>query len=140
MSLFLGLSFSPGIGSSWSNNFFYFICRSISQFSIKIGHSQSNMGYNIGRLVYKISMIIPATIGSFDTRFQIQLRFFPQAMCSWKKWYFVTKNFFTYCEKKKILEFWEKLLKCKAEDQEFAKFMRSLQQFIQTVKGQNNFW
>ena len=32
---------------------------------------------------------------------------------------------------------WEKLLKFEAEGQEFAK---SLEQFIQTVKGQNNFW
>ena len=28
----------------------------------------------------------------------------------------------------------------KAESQEFAKFLRSLEQFIQKVKGQNNFW
>ena len=27
-----------------------------------------------------------------------------------------------------------------AEGREFAKFLRSLKQFIQTVKGQNNFW
>ena len=31
----------------------------------------------------------------------------------------------------------EKLLKFEAE---FAKFLRSLEQFIRTVKGQNNFW
>ena len=35
---------------------------------------------------------------------------------------------------------WEKLLKFKAEDQEFAKILRSLEQFIQTLKGQENFW
>ena len=35
---------------------------------------------------------------------------------------------------------WEKLLKFKGEGREFAKFLRSLEQFIQTVKGQNNFW
>ena len=35
---------------------------------------------------------------------------------------------------------WEKLLKFEAGGQEFAKFSRSLEQFIQTVKGQNNFW
>ena len=35
---------------------------------------------------------------------------------------------------------WEKLLKIEAEGQEFAKILRSLEQFIQTVKGQNNFW
>ena len=33
----------------------------------------------------------------------------------------------------------EKVLKLEAEGQEFAKFLRSLEQFIQTVKGQNNF-
>ena len=34
----------------------------------------------------------------------------------------------------------EKLLKFKAESREFSNFLRSLEQFIQTVKGQNNFW
>ena len=34
----------------------------------------------------------------------------------------------------------EKLLKFKAESREFAKILRSLEKFIQTVKGQNNFW
>ena len=34
----------------------------------------------------------------------------------------------------------EKLLKFEAECREFATFLRSLEQFIQTVKGQNNFW
>ena len=34
---------------------------------------------------------------------------------------------------------WEKLLKFETEGREFAKILRSLEQFIQTVKGQNNF-
>ena len=34
---------------------------------------------------------------------------------------------------------WEKLLKFEAEGQEFPKILRSLEQIIQTVKGQNNF-
>ena len=33
----------------------------------------------------------------------------------------------------------EKLLQFHAEGQEFAKFLRPLEQFIQTMKGQNNF-
>ena len=33
----------------------------------------------------------------------------------------------------------EKLLKFEAEGREFAKFLRSLEQSIQTVKDQNNF-
>ena len=33
----------------------------------------------------------------------------------------------------------EKLLKFEAEGREFPKFLRSLEQFIQTVKGQNSF-
>jgi hypothetical protein len=55
-------------------------------------------------------------------------------------WYFVTKIVLTYCEKKNRFSDQEKLLKFEAEDQEFAKFLISLEQFIQTVKGQNNFW
>jgi len=43
----------------------------------------------------------------------------------------VTKNCSSDCEK---------LLKFEAEGREFAKCLRSLEQFIQTVKGQNNFW
>ena len=34
----------------------------------------------------------------------------------------------------------EKILKFMAEDREFAKIMISLEQLVQTVKGQNNFW
>ena len=40
-----------------------------------------------------------------------------------------------------VLAYYEKkLLKFEAEGREFAKFLISLEQFIQTVKGQNNFW
>ena len=35
---------------------------------------------------------------------------------------------------------WETLLKFEAEDQEVENFLISLEQFIQKVKGQNNFW
>ena len=34
----------------------------------------------------------------------------------------------------------EKILKFEAEGQEFVKILRSLEQFVRTVKGQNNFW
>ena len=34
----------------------------------------------------------------------------------------------------------EKLVRFEAEGQEFAKIFRSLEQFIRTVKGQNNVW
>ena len=34
----------------------------------------------------------------------------------------------------------EKLLKFEAELREFAKILRSLEQFIQREKGQNNIW
>ena len=34
----------------------------------------------------------------------------------------------------------DKLLKFDADGLEFAKILRSLEQFIQTVKGQNNLW
>ena len=54
-------------------------------------------------------------------------------------WYFVIKIVLTYCEKKYSSDR-EKLFKFQAEGQEFAKFLKSLEQFIQTVKGQNNLW
>ena len=34
----------------------------------------------------------------------------------------------------------ETILKFKAEGRKFAKILRSVEQFIQTVKGQNNAW
>ena len=34
----------------------------------------------------------------------------------------------------------ENVLKFEAEGREFEKFLRSLEQFIQTVKGQNSCW
>ena len=42
--------------------------------------------------------------------------------------------------RKKCSSEWEKLLKFKAEDQEFANFLRLLEQSIRKVKDQNNFW
>ena len=68
--------------------------------------------------------------------------------------FFKKRHFFFQCGKHGILlpklfwptvrkncsSDWEKLLKFEAEGREFAKFLRSLEQFIQTVKGQNNFW
>ena len=56
-----------------------------------------------------------------------------------QKWYFVTKIVLTYCRKNCSSDR-EKLLKFEAQGREFAQFLRSLEQFIQTVKGQNNFW
>ena len=55
------------------------------------------------------------------------------------KWYFVTKIVLTYCEKKNSSDR-EKVFEFEDEGREFVKFLRSLEQFIQTVKGQNNFW
>ena len=43
--------------------------------------------------------------------------------------------------RKKCSKYWlKKLLKFEVEGREFAKILKSLEQFIQTVKGQNNFW
>ena len=55
------------------------------------------------------------------------------------KWYFVTKIVPTCCEKKCSSDE-EKLLKFETKGQEFAKLLRLLEQFIETVKGQNKFW
>ena len=50
--------------------------------------------------------------------------------------YFLSKIGLTYCEKK-IVPVIEKNFE--AEGQEFANILRSLEQFIQTAKGQYNF-
>jgi hypothetical protein len=42
--------------------------------------------------------------------------------------------------RKKCCSDGEKLLKLEAEGREFAKILRSLEQFIQTIKGHNKFW
>ena len=52
---------------------------------------------------------------------------------------FVTKIVLTYCEKKCFSDR-ENLLKFDAEGREFAKFLISLEQFIQTRKVPNNVW
>ena len=49
-------------------------------------------------------------------------------------------KFFWSTVRKSCSSDWWKLLKIKADGREFAKDLRSLEQFIQTVKGQNNFW
>ena len=54
-----------------------------------------------------------------------------------QKWYFVTKIVLTFCEKKNCSSDREKLLKFEAEGQEFANILRSLEQFVQTVKGRS---
>ena len=55
-----------------------------------------------------------------------------------EEWYFVSKIVLTNCEKNCSSDR-EKLLKFEAEGQEFANFLRSQEQFIQTVKAQYNF-
>ena len=51
---------------------------------------------------------------------------------------FCSKIVLTYCENCSSDR--EKLLKFEAETREFSKILRSLEQFIQTVKGQTNIW
>ena len=50
------------------------------------------------------------------------------------KWYFVIGIVLTYSEKK-LSKWSKKKYKFEAEGREFAKFLRSLEQFIQTVQG-----
>ena len=73
----------------------------------------------------------------------------PIQLCKWhclrraeelrEKWYFVTKIVLTYCEKKNCSCDGENVLKFKAEGREFAKFLGSLEQFIQTIFGNSAF-
>ena len=53
-------------------------------------------------------------------------------------YYFVSKIVLTYC-KKNCSSDREKLLKFEVEGREFAKILRSLEQLVQTMKGQYSF-
>ena len=53
---------------------------------------------------------------------------------------FCFQNCFDLLWEKKSFSNQEKLLKFKAEGQEFAKILRLIEQFIGTVKGKKNFW
>ena len=53
---------------------------------------------------------------------------------------FCYQNYSDPLWEKIVLVVEKKLLKFEAEGQEFSKILRSLEQFIQTVKGQNNSW
>ena len=81
-----------------------------------------------------------SSISSKDERKQVDLRYHSS------KVEFICSFFGTIIGLKKSLLLCltfsdrEKMLKFEAEGQEFAKFLKSLEQFIQTVKGQNNFW
>ena len=55
------------------------------------------------------------------------------------QWYFVNKIVLTYCEKK-LFKWSRKTFEIRGGRPRISKFLRSLEQFIQTVKGQNNFW
>ena len=59
---------------------------------------------------------------------------------NFRKWYFVTKIVVTYCVKKNVLviekNFWNSRLKA----ENWQNIWDHLEQFIQTVKGLNNFW
>ena len=67
---------------------------------------------------------------------KVGYKFFDQI--TWKNGILLPKLFWPTVRKKCSSDR-EKLWKFKAEGQEFANFLRSLEQFIQTVKGQNNF-
>ena len=83
-------------------------------------------------LFYSISFFVTFLLNLFEFEEGIIFKFLKNGILLPKLfWPTVNKN----CSSDR-----EKLLKFEAEGREFAKFLRSLEQFIQTVKGQNNFW
>ena len=63
--------------------------------------------------------------------------FFPSV---WLTMVFCLENCSDLPWEKKCWSDWEKLLKFRTEGREFGNFLRSLEQFIETAKGQNIFW
>ena len=61
-------------------------------------------------------------------------------MKSWKKFGILLPKLFLPTVRKNCSSDLKKKLKFEAEGPEFANILRSQEQFIQTVKGQNNIW
>jgi hypothetical protein len=57
----------------------------------------------------------------------------------WKHGILLSKVFWPTVRKNRSSDR-EKLLKFEVEGREFSNFLRSLEKFIQAMKGQNNFW
>ena len=53
---------------------------------------------------------------------------------------FCYQNCFELLREKNCLVIEKKLLKLEAEVREFVNILTSLEQFLQTIKGNNNFW
>ena len=86
-------------------------------------------GFNIGLfLTFDYDNIELRCFVSWTRTFHLISNFHDFPISVGLKWYFVPKIVLTYCEKK--LFYWsKKLLKFDAVDQEFAKILRSLEQF-----------
>ena len=63
----------------------------------------------------------------------------PENLCLWYNGILLPKLFWPTVRRNCSSD-QEKLVKFQAEGREFEVFFRSLEQFIQIVKGQNNFW
>ena len=88
--------------------------------------------------MYTIIVVYEYCRIKFGAQF-VFFKVFLKNMSHMYKWYFVTKIVLTDCVRKNCSSDREKLSKFEAEGREFAKFLRSLEQFIRAVKGQNNF-
>ena len=62
--------------------------------------------------------------------------------CAWlrEEMVFCYQNCSDLLGEKNVLVIEKKNLKFEAEGWEFARILRSLEQFVQTVRGPNNFW
>ena len=103
-------------------------------------NSKTMVILNKQRAICFESYIPSHAIGSKDIpQFHVKRKRKCGIACSWRNGILLPKLFWP-TGRKKISSDWEKLLKLETESQEFAKFLRSLEFFFQTVKGQNNFW
>ena len=92
-----------------------------------------------GRSVYKVNHFGAPGVKFWWRNSHVCRDHFPQSR-SMPNLVFCYQKLFWTTVRKNCSSDREKLLKFEAEGQEFAKFLISLEQFIQTVKGQNNFW
>ena len=109
--------------SRFHGNFFFSVC---SCFDIVFSKS---------RTLYKTTLKIAANRQNIFGPFHDK-NYFNNSCCNG----ILLPKLFGSTVRKIFSSDWETLLKFKAVGREFAKILRSVEQFIQTVKGQNNFW
>ena len=122
--------------SNWEKNQFCNNCRHLFcpysqtiQFSVHLGFTNWDIKMDEEVVCHSLTFVLPGSTSTLNY-------FYPFIF---RNGILLPKLFWPTVRKNCSID-WEKLLKFEAQGREFAKFLRSLEQFILTVNGQYNVW